>query len=108
MNISCDCAPFFSEAAAAMDAVTEFRGMTIAILAVVDDFSVVPDAAMEAGRTAITLVTPVGDEVTPRSRPAVMTGGWWAMKSVPFHAAFIGRAAALSPGVVARTGHSHA
>ncbi len=89
-----------------MDAVTETGRTAIAGLTAVDDASVVADAVVEAGRTAIALKTPIGDKVA--SRPAMMTGGWWAMMSVPFHAAFIGRAAALSPGVVARTGHSHA
>jgi hypothetical protein len=91
-----------------MDTVTETGRTAIAGLAAVDDASVVADAVVEAGRTAIALKTPIGDKVAARPRPAMMTGGGWAMMSVPFHAAFIGRAAALSPGVVARTGHSHA
>ena len=98
----------FLESAVAMDAVAEAGRTAIAGLAAVDDASVVPDAVVEAGRTAITLETPVSDKIAARTRPAVITGGWWAMMPVPFHAAFIGWETALSPGVIARPSYSHA
>ncbi len=91
-----------------MDTVTEAGRTAVTRLATVDDTSVVADAIVEAGRAAIALKTPIGDKVAARTRPAVITGGRWAMMPVPFHAAFIGRATALSPGIVARTGYSHA
>ena len=83
-----------------MNAVAEFRGTAIAILAVVDDVSVLPDAVMEAGRTAIAFVTPVGDEVT--ARPAMMTG----RHAMPIKTALIG-CAAISFGVITWCGQRH-
>ncbi len=85
-----------------MDAVTEFRGTAIAILAVVDNVSVLPDAVMEAGRTAIAFVTPVGDEVTTRSRPAMMTG----RHAMSIKTALVG-CAAVSFGVITWCGQRH-
>ena len=83
-----------------MDAVTEFRGIAIAMLAVVDDVPVLPDAVVEAGRTAIALVTPVGDEVT--ARPAMMTG----RHAMPIKTALVG-CAAISFCVITWCGQRH-
>ena len=90
----------FLEFAAAMDAVAEFRGTAIAMLAVVDDVSVLPDAVMEAGRTAIAFGTAVGDKVT--ARPAMMTG----RHAVPIKTALIG-CAAVSFGMITWCGQRH-
>ena len=92
----------------AVNAVAETGRTAIAGLAAIDDVPVVPDAVMEAGGAAIALKTPVGNKIAARARSTMVTGGWGAMMSVPFHAAFIGWTAALSPGVVARPGKSHA
>jgi len=92
----------------AMNTVTESGRTAIAGLAAVDDASVVPDAVVEAGRTAIAFITSVGDKVAARTRATMRTGGWGWRTMPALHTAFIGRPAALFPGVIARPGQRHA